>query len=110
MAFPNLSAPFLLYTDAALHFVGSVLSQQVEGKEHVIAYASHVLSERTESIFDRELYAIVWSVRHFRHFLLACHPYGGYVMLPHISENCGHSLVASSFTMGCYADTYATLW
>ncbi len=44
MAFPNLSAPFLLYTDASLHSVGSVLSQQVEGKEHVIAYASHVLS------------------------------------------------------------------
>ncbi len=76
MAFPNLSAPFFLYTDASLHSVGSVLSQQVEGKEHVIAYASHVLSasERKWSTFDRELYAIVWSVRHFRHYL-ACHPF-----------------------------------
>lgn len=76
MAFPNLSAPFLLYTDASLHSVGSVLSQQVERKEHVIAYASHVLSasERKWSTFDRELYAIVWSVRHFRHYL-ACHQF-----------------------------------
>ncbi len=76
MAFPNLSAPFLLYTDASLHSVGSVLSQQVEGKEHVIAYASHVLSasERKWSTFDRELYAIVWTVCHFRHYL-ACHPF-----------------------------------
>lgn len=44
IAFPNFSAPFLLYTDASLHSVGSVLSQKKEGKEHVIAYASHVLS------------------------------------------------------------------
>ncbi len=76
MAFPNLSIPFLLYTDASLHSVGSVLSQHVDGKEHVIAYASHVLStsERKWSTFDRELFAIVWSVRHFRHYL-ACHPF-----------------------------------
>uniref|UniRef100_A0A9J8B214 Gypsy retrotransposon integrase-like protein 1 n=1 Tax=Cyprinus carpio carpio TaxID=630221 RepID=A0A9J8B214_CYPCA len=48
----------------------------VERKEHVIAYASHVLSasERKWSTFDRELYAIVWSVRHFRHYL-ACHQF-----------------------------------
>ncbi|KAL1264076.1 hypothetical protein QQF64_004431 [Cirrhinus molitorella] len=68
--------PFLLYTVASLHSVGSVLIQQVEGKERVIAYASHVLSasERKWSTFDRELYAIMWSVRHFRHYL-ACHPF-----------------------------------
>lgn len=47
----------------------------MDGKEHVIAYASHVLSasERKWSTFDRELFAIVWSVCHFRHYL-ACHP------------------------------------
>ncbi len=38
MAFPNLSIPFLLFTDAYLHSGGSVLSQHVDGKEHVIAY------------------------------------------------------------------------
>ncbi len=76
MAFPNLSITFLLYMDASLHSVGSVLSQHVDGKEHVIAYASHVLttSERKWSTFDRELFAIVWSVRHFRHYL-ACYPF-----------------------------------
>ncbi len=31
-------------------------------------------SERKWSTFDRELYAIVWSVRHFCHYL-ACHPF-----------------------------------
>lgn len=76
MAFPNLSAPFLLYTDASLHAIGSVLSQKVNGREHVIAYASHLLSasERKWSTFDRELWAIVWSVRHFRHYV-AAHPF-----------------------------------
>ncbi|KAL6466207.1 hypothetical protein MHYP_G00263400 [Metynnis hypsauchen] len=76
LAFPNLSAPFLLHTDASLHAIGSVLSQKVAGKEHAIAFASHTLSasERKWSTFDRELYAIVWSVRHFRHYL-AFHPF-----------------------------------
>lgn len=76
MAFPDLSAPFLLYTDASLHAIGSVLSQGVNGQEHVIAYASHLLSasERKWSTFDRELWAIVWGVRHFRHYL-AAHPF-----------------------------------
>lgn len=50
----------------------SVHSQQVD----VTAYASHMLSasERKWSIFDRELFTIVWSVRHFCHYL-ACHPF-----------------------------------
>uniref|UniRef100_A0A3B3RUB2 Gypsy retrotransposon integrase-like protein 1 n=1 Tax=Paramormyrops kingsleyae TaxID=1676925 RepID=A0A3B3RUB2_9TELE len=71
MAFPNLSVPFLLHTDASLHAIGSVLSQLMDGKERVIAYASHVLSasEKKWSTFDRELFAVVWSVRHFRHYV-----------------------------------------
>nr|XP_023663481.1 uncharacterized protein LOC111841739 [Paramormyrops kingsleyae] len=41
------------------------------GNSSVIAYASHTLSssERRWSTFDRELWAVVWSVRHFKHFL-----------------------------------------
>ena len=37
----------------------------------MIAYASHVLTraERKWSTYDRELRAIVWAVRHFRHYL-----------------------------------------
>lgn len=76
MAFPDLDAPFYLFTDASNYAVGAVLSQKTESKEHVIAYASHVLSqaECKWSTFDRELFAIVWAVRHFRHYL-ACHPF-----------------------------------
>ncbi len=38
---------------------------------HVIAYASKTLEPREQkwSTYDRELWAIVWSIRHFRHYL-----------------------------------------
>ncbi len=65
---------FILYTDASHHAIGSVLAQQQQGVEKVVAYASHVLSatERNWSTFDREWWAIVWSVRHFSHYLQGC--------------------------------------
>ncbi|MGH0129906.1 UNVERIFIED_CONTAM: hypothetical protein FKN15_018760 [Acipenser sinensis] len=71
MAFPDFQQQFTLYTDASLQAIGSVLTQKQKGKEQVIAYASHVLTqaERNWSTYDRELWAIVWSVRHFRHYL-----------------------------------------
>lgn len=76
MSFPHLEEPFLLYTDASQHAICAVLAQKLAGKEHVIAYASHTLTtaEQKWSTFDRELYAIVWSVRHFQHYV-ACPPF-----------------------------------
>lgn len=73
MAFPIFSQPFFLHTDASNAAVGAVLTQRLNGLEQVIAYASHSLSktERRWSTYDRELYAIVWAVRHFKHYLLA---------------------------------------
>ena len=71
MAHPIFTQPFLLYTDASQDGIGSVLAQHKDNKEHVIAYASHTLRppERKWSTFDCELWAVVWSVRHFKHFL-----------------------------------------
>ncbi|KAL6455406.1 hypothetical protein MHYP_G00361500 [Metynnis hypsauchen] len=71
VAHPVFSQPFLLYTDASQDCMGSVLAQVQEQKERVISYASHTLtpSQRKWSTYDRELWAIVWSVRHFKHFL-----------------------------------------
>ncbi|XP_041462201.1 uncharacterized protein LOC121413446 [Lytechinus variegatus] len=72
MSFPDFSQPFTLHTDASNFAVGAVLTQQHGNDEHVIAYASKTLtpSERRWSTYDRELWALVWSVRHFRHYLL----------------------------------------
>lgn len=71
VAYPITTKPFILFTDASNTAIGSVLSQVQNGRERVIAYASHVLTaaERRWSTFDRELWAIVWSIRHFRHYL-----------------------------------------
>ena len=71
MAFPVFTEPFMLYTDASDLAVGSVLTQVHDSREHVIAYASSTLDDTQKrwSTYDRELYAIVWSIRHFKHYL-----------------------------------------
>lgn len=72
LAYPDFSREFLLFTDASNISIGCVLSQlNATNREHVIAYGSHTLTatERRWSTFDRELWAIVWSIRHFRQYL-----------------------------------------
>uniref|UniRef100_A0A3Q2ZZT4 Gypsy retrotransposon integrase-like protein 1 n=1 Tax=Kryptolebias marmoratus TaxID=37003 RepID=A0A3Q2ZZT4_KRYMA len=71
MCHPDFTQPFVLYTDASQAAVGAVLTQTVDGLERVVAYGSHALTaaERRWSTYDRELWAIVWSVRNFRHYL-----------------------------------------
>ena len=77
LAYPDFSKEFLLCTDASNISIGCVLSQLNDSsREHVIAYGSHTLTstERRWSTFDRELWAIVWSIRHFRQYLTG-HPF-----------------------------------
>ena len=64
LAYPNLSQPFVLYTDASQVGIGAVLSQlSSDGTEQVIAYASHSLSKSQcrYSTPQREMYAVVFS-------------------------------------------------
>ena len=71
LAYPDFSAKFLLATDASQDAIGAVLSQIHEGKERVVAYYSQKLTSTQQkwSTYDRELWAIVASVRHYRHYL-----------------------------------------
>ncbi len=72
LRYPQYEQPFILYVDASGFAIGSILAQIGDDrKEHVVAYASHSLTnaERNWSTYDRELWAIVWSIRHFRHYL-----------------------------------------
>ncbi|KAL2076396.1 hypothetical protein ACEWY4_028006 [Coilia grayii] len=72
LAYPDFSREFLLFTDASNISIGCVLAQlNTNNREHVIAYGSHTLTatERLWSTFDRELWAVVWSIRHFRQYL-----------------------------------------
>ncbi|KAI4885901.1 hypothetical protein NFI96_005622 [Prochilodus magdalenae] len=72
LAFPDPDKPFLLDTDASDVGIGGVLSQIVDGRERVIAYASRALSrtERNYATTKKELLAVVIFMKQFRHYLL----------------------------------------
>ena len=67
-----MSKPFLLMTDASGYALGAVLGQQDEKeKDHVIAYTSRGLKphEKNYSTIEKELLAIVFGTKQFRHYI-----------------------------------------
>ncbi|CAF4432075.1 unnamed protein product, partial [Didymodactylos carnosus] len=71
VAYPSFGHPFTLQLDACDYGLGAILAQNIDGKEHVIAYASRTLQpcERKYSAAERECLAIVWGTQHFRPYL-----------------------------------------
>ena len=71
LQYPDFNSEFVLTTDASNFAIGAVLSQGEIGKDLPIAYASRTLneSELNYSVIEKELLAIVWSVKHFRPYL-----------------------------------------
>jgi len=65
---PNFEAAFELAYDASHFGIGGVLSQQ----GHPVAYFSEKLNEarRHYSTYDLELYTLVQSIKHWRHYLI----------------------------------------
>jgi hypothetical protein len=70
---PDFSKQFVLSCDSSNVAVGAVLSQLHDGAELPVAFASRTLNkaERNYSATDRELLALVWSLKHFRTYLLS---------------------------------------
>ena len=72
LAYPTKEDPFILDTDASQFGIGAVLSQKQSGEELVIAYGSRLLtkSERNYCTTRKELLAVVYFTRYFKHYLL----------------------------------------
>ena len=61
----------MLDCDVSDYGLGAVISQQQDETEKVIAYASRVLEdrERRYSTTKKEMLAMVYAIKHFRHYL-----------------------------------------
>ena len=72
LAYPRPEATFLLDTDASEHSIGCVLSQEQDGEERVISYASAALqpAQQRYCVTRKELLAVIRFTRQFRHYLL----------------------------------------
>ena len=71
LALPRSDCDFIVDTDASDFAIGAVLSQIQQGKEVVIAYSSRTLSksERNYCTTRKELLALVYFIKQFRHYL-----------------------------------------
>ncbi|GFU63018.1 retrovirus-related Pol polyprotein from transposon 412 [Trichonephila clavipes] len=71
LAYPEIGKQFILDTDVSHESIGDVLSQEIDGQEHVIAYFSKCLfkPERIFCVTRKELLAIGKAVEHFHPYL-----------------------------------------
>ena len=73
LAYPDVTKPFELHTDASGFGIGAILHQaDDQGQMRPVAYASRVLRgpELNYGSTERELLAVIWSMYHFRIYLL----------------------------------------
>ena len=71
LAFPTWDRPFVLHTDASAAGAGAALTQENEGAERPLAFASHTWSatESRRGATEREFMAVQWAVAHVRPYL-----------------------------------------
>ena len=71
LAFPKEDLPYIVDTDASDYGIGGVLSQCIEGTEHVIAYYSKSLNPAQQKYCTtrRKLLAVVATLDHFKGYV-----------------------------------------
>lgn len=72
---PDFSVPFVIQCDASDCGLGGVLTQNIDGDEVVIAFASRSLSraERNYTVTEKECLAVLFSIEKFRPFVEGTH-------------------------------------
>ena len=80
LAFPKEDLPYIVDTDASDYGIGGVLSQCIEGTEHVIAYYSKSLNPAQQKYCTtrRELLAVVSTLDHFKGYVWGPKVYSTY--------------------------------
>ena len=72
LAYPNLSLPFIIQTDASLYAAGAVLSQvSLDGIERPIAYCSQILHKHkcNYTVTERECLAVIFALKQFKAYI-----------------------------------------
>ena len=72
LAHPDVSRPYILYTDASDKAIGAILVQKDDdGVERVISYLSHKLSgaQLRWATIEKEGYALIYSLKRFHAYL-----------------------------------------
>ena len=71
MSYPDLTKPYILYTDASNYCLGAIPGQVQEGREHVIAYASRLMipREKRYGITEKEALAVIFACEKFCKYL-----------------------------------------
>lgn len=71
LAYPDFTKTFTITTDASKYACGAVLSQQIDGIDRPIAFASKPFTkgEINKITKEQELIAIHWAVKHFRPYI-----------------------------------------
>lgn len=72
---PDFEKPFTIHADASLVGLGAILTQVLDGQEHVIAYASRAITEQERNYITTELecLAVIWALDKFLGYIEGTH-------------------------------------